>query len=60
MGFGGTWYVLNASGNPVTTHASSWVPQNYFRLGGCCIFGFPGFLALLLAELVYGTPVQAG
>jgi len=22
MGFGGTWYVLNASGNPVTSHAS--------------------------------------
>jgi hypothetical protein len=27
---------------------------------GCCIFGFLGFLVLLLAELVYGTPVQAG
>jgi hypothetical protein len=22
MGFGGTWHVLNASGNPVTSHAS--------------------------------------
>lgn len=29
-------------------------------LGGCCRFGFPGFRTLLLAELVYGTPVQAG
>jgi hypothetical protein len=28
--------------------------------GGCCVFGFPGFVVLLLAELVYGTPVQAG
>ena len=22
LGFGGTWYVLNASGNPVTSHGS--------------------------------------
>ena len=30
------------------------------RIWGCCIFGFPCFGASLLAELVYGTPVQAG
>jgi hypothetical protein len=30
------------------------------RYWGCCRFRFPGFLVLLLAELVYGTPVQAG
>jgi hypothetical protein len=28
--------------------------------GGCCIFGFLSFQVLLLAGLVYGTPVQAG
>ena len=30
------------------------------KLRGCCIFRFPGFRTFLLAELVYGTPVQAG
>jgi hypothetical protein len=35
-------------------------PDSFFADWGCCIFGFPGFQVLLLAELVYGTPVQAG
>jgi hypothetical protein len=30
------------------------------RQGGCCIFWFSLFRALILAELIYGTPVQAG
>jgi hypothetical protein len=36
------------------------IPKDLVLPGGCCIFWFPGFLTLLLAELVYGTPVQAG
>jgi len=33
---------------------------SFGRCRGCCIFGVPGFLVLPLAELFYGTPVQAG
>jgi hypothetical protein len=33
---------------------------SFDRIGGCCVFEFPGFQALMLAVLVYGTPVQTG
>jgi hypothetical protein len=36
------------------------IRKHFCSYGGCCIFGFAGFRALLLAELVYGTPVQVG
>jgi hypothetical protein len=55
------------SASPVTpnsailpTPAPAITVGTYFPHRGCCIFEVPGFQVFLLAELVYGTPVQAG
>ena len=47
-------------GRPAQTVPDVILRGNSAAHGGCCIFWFPGFLVLLLAEFIYGTPVQAG